>query len=1014
MTFPPRSTLEELVGIQRPRRPPNIAADVPETVPAEAVSQPQEWDQHLESVNGPQMVLAGPGTGKTEFLARRVARLIDSGVPASAIVVLTFSRRAAAELESRINRLIERPTSGASASTFHSFAQRIVETSRAASGLSLPVLMTGPEQVRLVRELLAEEDPGRWPASFRPLLTTDTFASEVADFIMRCHERLLTPQHLTELAEQRADWRALPEFLSTYRNALTDQGRIDYAALLFDAVAHVADTDLASQFHYVIVDEYQDTSPAQARLAETVAAHHGNLTVAADPHQSIYSFRGADLTSVEQFPDRVATWEMPVQTVRLDRSFRVPGPILESAHRLVAPNANDGPDQPPIIPSDGQGSVEAYTFDQRSAEAEWIASEVERLHVGDGLRLDAMAVVVRSTRHLLPELSRALDRRGIPHDRPNTRLVDHPSIQLITDVVRFAIAPNGSGDEERAVRRLLLGPLITLPLGRERELVREHQRRAETWAETISRELPESATLSDLATEISWATAMSAVDGFWSLWDRLPHIERIVADPTRADWRAAWSSLARMLERQTERDPRVSLAEWLDNALSGEFEESPLLRFSRPEDDRLVVTTLHQAKGLEFDVVFIADAIEGVFPDARRSRALLQPQLLSPALITDPAAQTRERLAEERRLAYTATSRARRRVVWTATTAGIDEGERRPSRFILAAVNATTFEEIGPPAGPIDPGEFAPLTLLDAESRLRRMLVDPAASPVDRLAALRTLATSDHWEPQFFAGVPEPGPDTGVLPEKLRLSPSQANLYVQCPRQYVLERRLHAVESDSPYLSFGSIVHEVLELAEKEAMDNDRNHADIETARRHLADVWEREASFGTPEMNGAWLRRADQLLESAYADWPGGENRPAALELELSANVGGVDWIGRADRIDRVDGGLKIIDYKTSKSTPPKKDAANSLQLGFYVLAAAQHPTLSELGPPVGAELWYPLANRVLPFDMGNLDAVEDSLKSVAEGIRSEDWSPRVGPHCDRCSFRLVCPAWPEGRHQV
>src|SRR5690606_37957714 len=218
----------------------------------------------------------------------------------------------------------------------------------------------------------------------------------------------------------------------------------------------------------------------------------------------------------------------------------------------------------------------------------------------------------------------------------------------------------------------------------------------------------------------------------------------------------------------------------------------------RHDEDRLVVTTLHQAKGLEFDVVFIADAVEGVFPDSRRARSLLQTHMLGAPTDLTGHQVVAARLQEERRLAYTATTRGRRRVVWTATTAGIDESERRPSRFMLAAAGVDSFDSLGPPAAADDDGAFAPLSLLDAEARLRRLLVDPASATPRRLAALSLLATSRHWDPTSFAGVPETGPDTGLIGSDLRLSPSQADSYHQCPRRYALERRLRALDFDSP------------------------------------------------------------------------------------------------------------------------------------------------------------------------------------------------------------------------
>lgn len=985
-------------------------------VPSDALvlSDPADWNEAVAEVSGPQLILAGPGTGKTEFLARRVAHLLGTGVPASRILVLTFSRRAAAELEARISALLPRPVSGATASTFHSFAHRLVETQRHRRGEPMPVLLTGPEQVRLVGRLLAEEDPADWPLTFRPLLTTSTLAEEVADFVMRCHERLLDSAALSSLAAGRSDWRALPAFLDRYRLRLREENKIDYGVLVAEAVEILADPDdgAAGRYEYVVVDEYQDTSPAQARLAELAAGEDCNLTVAADPHQSIYSFRGAELANVEDLPRSMDRRGQKVRYVALTRSLRVPAEILESAQRLVDPNGSHRLPRFEVVPAPHPGTVEAYTFDQRSAEAEWIASEVERLHLTEGVPLSSMAVLVRSTRQFLPELSRALERRRIPHDRPDTRLVDHPAIRIVADVVEAALAPEGSAARDLAVRRLLLGPLVALPLSTERDLQRQRQRRGLSWPELIRRELPEVASLATLLEDPSWAVTGAAVEGFWHLWDRLPGLERLATGPEFASFREAWSIFSRMLERQAERDPTITLADSLAATYSGDFEASPQLRHVSPSTDRLAVTTLHQAKGLEFEVVFIADAIEGTFPDNRRVAGLLQPHLLSPDLTTDPAAQARFRLEEERRLAYVATTRARRRVVWTATTAGIDEGERRPSRFMLAAVGATSFHEIGPPA-PSDDGEFRPLTPTEAQAELRRIAVDPGRSPVDRLAALHGLTTHPAWDPRTFAGVPEPGPDTGVVGPDIRLSPSQADLYAKCPRLYVLDRRLRAMDVVSPYALFGSIVHATLEETERNAQRAGLPHGDLDSALTELERVWEQHPPFGPPEWDAAWKQRAIALLQQMYADWPGGDRPAAALEIDLELTIDGVRWVGRADRVDIVDGGIKIVDYKTSKSPPTLKEAAASLQLGFYVLAAAHHPRLQEHGPPVGAELWYPLVERrkVYPFDMANLDSVRQTLVEISRQIRAENWEPRVGAHCERCPFRQVCPAWPEGR---
>ncbi|HEX5672160.1 MAG TPA: PD-(D/E)XK nuclease family protein, partial [Acidimicrobiia bacterium] len=191
-----------------------------------------------------------------------------------------------------------------------------------------------------------------------------------------------------------------------------------------------------------------------------------------------------------------------------------------------------------------------------------------------------------------------------------------------------------------------------------------------------------------------------------------------------------------------------------------------------------------------------------------------------------------------------------------------------------------------------------------------------------------------------------------------------------------------------------------------------RPHAELGQALEILDQVWATDANFGSPVLNEAWLQRGRQLLEKMYTVWPGGEAIPVVLEKELKLDFGGHLWQGRADRIERHKSGeLRVVDYKTSKTAAAVGEAKESLQLGFYLLAAGADPELAALGNATAAELWYPLGEAKRDFDLANLPKVAEQLSQVAAGIAAEDWTPRPGPHCGRCAVRIVCPAWPEGR---
>jgi RecB family exonuclease len=407
--------------------------------------------------------------------------------------------------------------------------------------------------------------------------------------------------------------------------------------------------------------------------------------------------------------------------------------------------------------------------------------------------------------------------------------------------------------------------------------------------------------------------------------------------------------------------------------------------------------------------------VEGVFPDLRLRESLLGVRHLSPSLPGEAGAYARFRLQEEMRLAYTAMGRARRRVVWTCTAAGFEEGRGLPSRFLaLVAGVPTVAEAAHPPAEAADPS-----TPLEAEAWLRRLLADPGQPSSRRLAALDALVGPGAWRarpPEDFAGMLERGPDHGLIPAGLALSPSQADSYLQCPRRYAFERWLHVGDEGSVYASLGSLIHQVLETVEGEALAAGEAHGTIDDALAALAGHWD-PVPFGGGGWAAAWRRRGEEVLRHLYERWPSA-GRVKAVEHDLAVEVDGIRWRGRADRIEVRPAdppAVHIVDYKTARTAPKAEEAAASLQLGFYLLAAEQDPVIGSFGRVTGAEMWFPAAPRksvtVRPFDPGRRDEVRGLMAEAADGIRAERWGPTPGDHCRNCAVRRVCPEWPEGR---
>jgi ATP-dependent exoDNAse (exonuclease V) beta subunit len=746
-------------------------------------------------------------------------------------------------------------------------------------------------------------------------------------------------------------------------------------------------------------------------MARLLAKPHGNITVAGDPYQSIYSFRGAELRNIDDFQKG----ERDVRRIVLDKSFRVPAEIMDAALRVVSSGDLPGA-AGPVTPAAHSGRVETYVFDQATAEAEWIAAEVEHSIRHEGVSPSAIAILTRSKREMLNEMSRALTRRKIQHNRPDRRLIDHPAVQFVSDLVTIAtrdskgptdlISPIAAADIDSAARRILLGPLVGATLGLQREMS-VARRRGAPWAELFG-QFVDANDIGSLLAEPSWATDRPASDGFWHAWTTVTAMAQIVDEPERHDWRRALSSFSQVLDRQADRNPDLTLEEFFHYSEDESFEATPLLSH-KSSTAAVVLTTLHQAKGLEFETVFIANAVEGVFPDLRRSRRMLRPELLSPERTADGSAQSQFQVQEEMRLAYTAMTRARRRVVWTATDAGVDQGEQRPSRFLVAASGSGSLTEIGRP----EETDRLPVTITEMEALLRRTASDPAKGLPSRLAAMSILAESPKhaWSADRFAGIPAKGPDSPILEGTLTMSPSRADGYSRCPRRYAIERRLRVEDPTSVWMQQGNLVHHALEVAERAVIGTGRPHNDVTAAIDALREAWQ-SSDFGTPQLTKAWLAKAETIISRLYETWPPSGAVPIALEKRVSLEVGGVLWQGYIDRLEESPDGLRVVDYKTGSNMPTKEEASTSIQLGFYALALNAEPE----GPNVvAAELWFPAKDSkslsVRSLDMARLPEITQAMTEVTARVLAEDWEPRVSSNCKRCAYRTSCPAWPEGR---
>jgi superfamily I DNA/RNA helicase/RecB family exonuclease len=1027
----------------------------------------------VDHPGGPLLVLAGPGTGKTTTLVEAVVDRVERrGLAPEQVLVLTFSRKAAQELRERVTARLGRTTRGALAMTFHSYAYALLRRELAAQGGPPLRLLSGPEQDLEVARLLEGElldGGGRWPPSLRPALPLRGFRAELRDLLQRAQERGADGAVVRALGEAagRPEWVAAGGFLDAYegRFALDPSAEVlDHSGLVRAAAALLeTDDDLRARERetraVVLVDEYQDTDPAQVRLLQALAGEGRDLLAVGDPDQSIYAFRGADVRGVLEFPDTFRTVDGErAPTVEL-RTCRRSGPALLAASRAVAtrlPAGRLGPRFRDLRPAEGlpAGQVEVRLATSPTAEAALVADVLRRAHLHDGLAWSQMAVLLRSTPRSLAVLRRGLLAAGVPVTVPSDEvpLVEEPVVRALLDLLRAALRADGPGVDD--VLGLLGGPLVradALAVRRLRRALREldlavggstpsdallveavrDPRAALGLPDRARRPLDVLHRLLRAAQEA--ARGGTAEDVLWAVWEATGLARRMEQDSHDGGARGAVAdraldavlALFEAAARYVDRLPAASALGFVDDVDAQEVPGDTLAQRT-PEGDAVRVLTAHASKGLEWPLVVVAGVTEGVWPDLRLRGSLLGADDLAAAAQARVAPGTvpdrrAELLAEERRLFYVAVTRARARLVVTAV-AGSD-GEERPSRFV---------EELGVqvPERPTPVGR--PLTGAGVVAELRHVAAtsdSPALreAAARRLAALARAATGD--EPAVGRAFAAAHPDRwwGLAPlsddaplvgegEQVRVSPSKVEAFDTCSLRWFLESGVGVASSSGPAQVVGTLVHALAELGSgADALD--------EQALTDRLDAVLPELDLGAP---WAVRRRRDEALAQLrkFLRWQAASGRRlVGTELTVQVPVGERAVLaGRVDRLE-VDeqGRAVVVDLKTGTSKPRKAELARHPQLGVYQLAVALGAFADEhgLSEPGGASLLQ-LKKGKEADEQAQAPLAEDDdpgwahelVTRVVEGMSGAQFPATVNEHCARsCAVRASCPAWPEGQ---
>lgn len=966
----------------------------------------------VDSIEGPVFVIAGPGTGKTQVLTLRIANILrKTDTPPDAILALTFTEAAAAEMRQRLAKVIGSTAWRVRIHTFHGFAETLVsgypdEFPRIVGS----TIATDAERAEIMDEALLMADVKH----LRPYGDPLYYHGHAARAIATMKRENVTPERLAaSLDEEQQAFDAIPDkvhekgkyagkmkgefeklqkklektadLLMVYRAyeaGLTERKRYDFDDLILEAVRALSENEgflrqVQESLLYVLADEHQDANKAQNALLELLSDYHEqpNIFIVGDEKQAIYRFQGADLDNVHYFRERYADTKI----IALVENYRSQQSILDSALALIEKSPDTRLSRAPLAARGGHEAKPIQVVVAPSPEAEAAAlAENIRAAVEEGVSPGDIAVLVRRNRDVA-EVADSLQKYGIAVSAKGEGNSLHN--RYVLALLRLLVAIAAPRDEHLAgVLTLPAFPLAASDTWR----VMQQAKRAKKPVLDVLRSTEDLAEAKVASTENAQALG-SLIEGLAreaaierpamvaeSALARSGILAAMLAAPDRAESLGAVRALLTLFEDLARREHGAQLPRALELVALYEEREMSLSGRVFTDETRVKVMTVHGAKGREFRRVFIPRATESAWSTRSRAEHFHLPDVLSGSA----------ELEDERRLFYVAITRAKEQVTLSySLTRG--EGRADEPSSLLEDLEETLLARSEAP---------------EAEDPLTRGPASrpglPAGPSEDDLATLRAA---------FLAQ---------------GLSPTALNNYLDCPWHYFYVNLLRIPEAENKFMLYGTAVHAALKRYadgrnQGEDIGVEGLYASFERAidrsplnERDLKELKEK----GSRSLTAWWQERKDSWPErveaeqgaEAYVTLPDGER----LLIR-----------GALDRIDEMSGGVRVIDYKTGK---PKSrndiqgatktgDGNYYRQLAFYklLLARAETPRSMQEGVIEFVEPDDKGRIRTEAFEVPDADvtALEELVRTSAGEILSLSfWNdPCDEAECRWCLMRFA-----------
>ncbi|MFH0950863.1 MAG: UvrD-helicase domain-containing protein [bacterium] len=953
----------------------------------------QEQGEAVAHEQGPLLIVAGAGTGKTTVLISRLLYLItEKKVDPDHILLMTFTEKAAQELIERADRALPYGYVNLWIHTFHGLGDHLLKQHGLDIGLNPDYdILSTTEQWILVKKNLDKFDLDY----YRPLGNPDKFISELLRHFSRLKDENVSPQqyldYVLELQQDqdamlsaaesaKADTDSLAELANAYHvynQLLVDNKLLDFGDLITYTLKLFKERPNILQYYqqkwqYIMVDEFQDTNWSQYELVKLLSLPNNNLVAVGDDDQSIFKFRGASLSNIMQFKDDYPT----AKEIVLVRNYRSSQIILDHAYQFIQHNNPNRLEeqlkinkaiQSQALPT---GEIAYLSWPHVLSETQGVVSMIKQLHDAGQATWSDMTILIRAN-NTADRFIAELKRQGLPHQFISLRGLYYKKI--ILDILAY-LKLLDNYHESAALLRVLDMPswqinhldIINLSRYARQHLLSLYEAMEQASAIRAITE-PAQTSIKKLLQLIKQHTALAKESRMSNLYVAivkdlfLPYLDQ---DAQREDFDYL-NQFYRKVLRFEQSNPQGLLPDFrqlLDWELAAG--DSGALQLIFEDSDTVKIITVHSAKGLEFKYVWLVDLVDKRFPTISRSDRIPVPE----ALVKERLTIGDFHLEEERRLFYVAMTRAKQGLYLTGAR---DQGGatlKKPSRFIA-----------------------------EANLPVRELAVSASTNELDR--DLQAVAVV-HSRPEYKA------PD--------RFSFSQLETFNLCPWRYKYEHILQIPLPPKATTVFGRVMHNTVRAFLQPLLPGQPQQADLfgqpiatpdlswVRLEKLYAEYWQ-DNGFADRQEADKYQKQGrlslQNWLKALIANpWP----KIEMLEKSFIWKIKDCSLVGAIDRVDRLsDGSLAIIDYKTG-NPKDRLGLDDKKQLLIYQLALEQI-----IQQPVTQLAYYYLTDnsqQSFTAKSAELDKTRDYVLETIERIKKFDFTPTPGHACQFCDFRNIC----------